>query len=68
MEGYMKKMLGTDDPKILESAKRQIDEGKTIIDIEGESPTVERPATSDVGARGVLASQTVHAHLVPIQL
>ena len=34
MDGYLKKMLGTSDPKILESA-RQLDEGKTIIDIPG---------------------------------
>jgi hypothetical protein len=45
MEAYLKKMLGTSDPKVLESAKRQLDEGKTIIDIEGESTAVETPAT-----------------------
>ena len=33
---YMKQALGTDDPKILESAWKQIEAGKTVIDIPGE--------------------------------
>jgi len=45
---FLKKMLGTDDPKVLESARLQIDAGKTIIDIPGEdvgSTAVETRST-----------------------
>jgi len=33
---YMKQVLGTDDPKVMERAVAQIEAGKTIIDIPGE--------------------------------
>jgi hypothetical protein len=45
LDGHMKKMLGTSDPKVLESAKRQLDEGKTVIEVEVESSLVETRPT-----------------------
>jgi len=43
---FLKQALGTDDPRVLESAKRQIEAGKTIIDIPGvDYDVVEAPAT-----------------------
>ena len=38
-ELYMQKVLGTSDPALLESAFKQIEAGKTIIDIEGADVT-----------------------------
>jgi hypothetical protein len=45
MEAHLKQVLGTDDPKVLESAMRQIEAGKTVIDIDAVSPTVETRST-----------------------
>jgi hypothetical protein len=36
MEAYLKKMVGSNDPKVLESARKQLDAGKTVIDMPGE--------------------------------
>ena len=35
---HLKQVLGTDDPKAIESAWKQIEAAKTVIDVECESP------------------------------
>jgi hypothetical protein len=49
LEGYeeylVRRLLGTDDPKVLESAQAQIEAGKTVIDVEVEPAQVEPRST-----------------------
>jgi hypothetical protein len=34
MDYYLKRALGTDDPRVLKSAREQIESGKTVIDVD----------------------------------